>query len=122
MASEQQKAHCRKPLTPREVFEELVHQRLGWGYQLIVSNNNSLNTLNAATKGSGSLKRSTGLRPASDAPPEMYQLSQGRLFHTLSLNGDFINVLIYAPRYQCSSFLSLMLIVSFLFDSLKTYA
>lgn len=84
-----QRAIYKEPLTTKEVFRELISQRLAQGFQLIIlPNKDKNNTSNKFIK-----KRQTDSEHS-----EVYILSIGRLFHKISLCGNSITVTRYTPR------------------------
>ncbi|KAK6638354.1 hypothetical protein RUM44_008783 [Polyplax serrata] len=95
----QRRAVYKKPLTTKEVFKELVSQRLAQGFQLIVLPNSS-NSGNSNSQ-SKSLVRS---HSNVNEPSEEYLLSIGRIFHKISLSGSSITVTRYRPRHPYPPF------------------
>lgn len=93
----QQKAIYRPPLTTKEVFEELVSQRLAQGFQLIVRPYPRKKPTKHSVKYSvnSSVSR-TNVDKEKDK--QEYLLSIGRVFHKISLDGSTINVTRYRPR------------------------
>ncbi|XP_023323795.1 GATOR complex protein DEPDC5 [Eurytemora carolleeae] len=89
------------PLSTREVFTELISQRLSQNFQLIIIKNESLDKTDGnMTNPMNSSGRVTSLvrtfkKPAS----EEYWLSIGKIFHKLSLTGQMINVVRYSPKH-----------------------
>lgn len=90
----------RKPLTTMQVFKELLYQRLGQGFQLIVlskgsspSSQTDLGTSPRYTP--GGLIRAR----ARNVQCEEYLLSIGRIYHKLNLTGPTITVTRYRPRH-----------------------
>ncbi|EEB16663.1 DEP domain-containing protein, putative [Pediculus humanus corporis] len=96
----QHRAVYKKPLTTKEVFKELVSQRLAQGFQLIVLPN--LNKESQNTQGK-SLVRSHHATNNLE-PSEEYLLSIGRIFHKISLSGSSITVTRYRPRHPYPPF------------------
>lgn len=72
---QQQKLSFRRPLETKEVFLELISQRLSQGFQLIV------------------------LPHTYSTHSQEYLLSIGRIFHKIVLKGSTITVTGYRPRH-----------------------
>jgi len=70
----QAKATSRPPLETKQVFYELISQRLGQGFQLIILTN-------------------------KQQKDQEYLLSIGRIFHKIVLKGSTITVTGYRPRH-----------------------
>ncbi|KAL0272635.1 UNVERIFIED_CONTAM: hypothetical protein PYX00_005527 [Menopon gallinae] len=101
----QHRAIYKKPLTTREVFKELVSQRLAQGFQLIVlpsaAKPSQTMIMSAAQGNVVSLVRSP---PSAVEESEEYLLSIGRIFHKISLSGSSITVTRYRPRHPYPPF------------------
>jgi len=106
----------RQPLSTKEVFFELISQRLAQGFQLIIlpkeetietpiisgvlaNNMTSSFTGSSVSKARGSLVQTQH----SMKPSENYWLSIGRNFHHISLTGNTIDIIIYRPRHPYHS-------------------
>jgi hypothetical protein len=72
---QQQKASFRRPLETKEVFLELISQRLSQGFQVII------------------------LPHTYTSNSQEYMLSIGRIFHKIILKGSTITVTGYRPRH-----------------------
>lgn len=99
----QQKSIYRSPLTPNEVFQELVSQRLAQGFQLIIkSSPTSSKTEKTPPKFPPQFLNTSVSRSnvfvSNEKEKEEYFLSIGRVFHKISLDGSTINVTRYRPR------------------------
>nr|CAD7428224.1 unnamed protein product [Timema monikensis] len=105
----QRRAIYKKPLTTKEVFRELVSQRLAQGFQLIFVPKPGSNK-QAQTPGSAGNIPVSGIsslvmsRPRDIEPTEEYLLSIGRVFHKISLSGSEITVTRYRPRHPYPPF------------------
>nr|CAD7589464.1 unnamed protein product [Timema genevievae] len=105
----QRRAIYKKPLTTKEVFRELVSQRLAQGFQLIFVPKPGSNK-QAQTPGSAGNIPVSGIsslvmsRPRDIEPTEEYLLSIGRVFHKISLSGSAITVTRYRPRHPYPPF------------------
>ncbi|KAG5888099.1 hypothetical protein JTB14_021899 [Gonioctena quinquepunctata] len=99
----QQRSTYKRPLSTREVFKELVSQRLSQGFQLIqmVHSNINLNNFMAIPNPK---MRGTVMRKSPTENDESYFLSIGRLFHIISLSGNTISVTRYRPRHPYPGF------------------
>ncbi|XP_071550419.1 GATOR complex protein Iml1 isoform X2 [Panulirus ornatus] len=92
----------RKPLTTKQVFLELVSQRLAQGFQMIMLPEKIYTQAvdicgsNPRYSGVGSLMRT---RSCTDESFQEYRLSIGRIFHKILLYGSTITVTIYRPRH-----------------------
>lgn len=91
----QQRAVYRRPLNTKEVFVELVSQRLAQGFQLVIR---SQAERAAAKTPSSTLMR--GVHQVETEASEEYLLSIGRIFHRIKLTGSTITVTRYRPRYR----------------------
>lgn len=95
----QQRAVYRRPLNTKEVFVELVSQRLAQGFQLVVRSQTE--------KASQKVPSSTLTRGATNTADletfEEYLLSIGRIFHRIKLQGSTITVTRYRPRHPYPS-------------------
>jgi len=103
----------KQPLTTREVFLELISQRLSQGFQLIISpkeepaeitstpNSALPNQMSTSFSGSSVPKTRGSLVQSQNSPKptESSWLSIGRNFHHLSLTGNTIDIIIYRPRH-----------------------
>lgn len=96
----QQRAVYRRPLNTKEVFVELVSQRLAQGFQLVVR---SQSERNAATKVPSCTLISRGTSVSDTEAYEEYLLSIGRIFHRIKLTGSTITVTRYRPRHPYPS-------------------
>ena len=92
-----------RTMTPSQVFDELVSQRLAQGFQLCVDQEPyiddpiSLNIGNSPKFGGvGSLLRS---RSAQEENTQEYKLSIGRVYHKIKRSGFSIAISIYRPRH-----------------------
>ncbi|ODM94660.1 DEP domain-containing protein 5 [Orchesella cincta] len=94
----QQRAVYRRPLNTKEVFVELVSQRLAQGFQLVIRSQ----TERCIPKmQSSTLMRSVSHLNTSDVETsEEYLLSIGRIFHRIKLLGSTITVTRYRPRNE----------------------
>jgi len=105
-------------LTTREVFLELVGQRLSQGFQLIINPKDDLleivkNTSSKHTQNQNSTisnlslflgsKSVVNIGSLSQNSTEHFWLSIGKNFHHLSLTGSTIDVVIYRPRHPYPS-------------------
>ncbi|XP_063239930.1 GATOR complex protein Iml1 isoform X2 [Bacillus rossius redtenbacheri] len=103
------RAIYRKPLTTKEVFRELVSQRLAQGFQLILLPKRGPPP-QPQTPGSACHVMPGGVgsrvlsRPRDVEASEEYFLSIGRVFHKISLNGSAITVTRYRPRHPYPPF------------------
>ncbi|XP_052240462.1 GATOR complex protein Iml1-like isoform X2 [Dreissena polymorpha] len=108
--SDDEKYYRKKPLSAKQVFCEMISQRLSQGFQLIkmMRNTGSSLTLVANTSqrvvpgSSPQVSHMSGLkrcRPREETAEEVY-LSIGRIFHKLSRTGSEITVTRYRPRHQ----------------------
>jgi hypothetical protein len=91
-----QRAVYRRPLTTREVFAELVSQRLAQGFQTVIRTKNEKPVLKQQFS-------SSFIRPISVTEQEVEEehfMSIGRIFHRLSLSESTINVTRFRPRYS----------------------
>ncbi|CAG7725373.1 unnamed protein product [Allacma fusca] len=92
----QQRAVYRTPLTTKQVFFEIVSQRLAQGFQLIVRPKEEKiekTLLNSSIVKSNTVQDDT----------EEYLLSIGRIFHRITLTGSTIFVIRYRPRHPYPS-------------------
>ncbi|XP_013383589.1 GATOR complex protein DEPDC5 [Lingula anatina] len=91
----------KRPMTTMEVFKELIYQRFGQGFQVIVGpknsspNNQSDLSTSPMYKGTASLIRARSRTIQS----EEYRLSIGRIYHKVNLTGPEITVVRYRPRH-----------------------
>lgn len=111
--TEDEKYYRKQPLSTKEVFKELISQRLAQGFQLItMPKATSVPQILGASQGShryilGSspvVTHTSGLmraRPREEQTEEVY-LSIGRIFHKLTLSGPTITVTRYRPRHPNS--------------------
>ncbi|PVD31681.1 hypothetical protein C0Q70_07099 [Pomacea canaliculata] len=95
------KFYRRPPLTTHEVFRELISQRLGQGFQLIVSKKNGKKSDTPSVAKSQQFQHVTGMMQArqKEDSEEEYYLSIGRIFHNLHLKGSTITVTKSWPRH-----------------------
>lgn len=89
----QQRAVYRRPLTTKEVFMELVSQRLAQGFQLVIRN--QMERSDSKTQSSTLVR---GGNAIDFETSEEYLLSIGRIFHRIKLLGSTITVTRYRPR------------------------
>jgi len=103
----------KQPLSTKEVFLELISQRLAQGFQMIISpkedpadfsstpNSVSVNAMTSSFSGSSIPKNRASLVQSqrSTKTSENFWLSIGRNFHHLSLTGNTIDIIIYRPRH-----------------------
>jgi len=96
----QQRVVYRRPLTTREVFSELVSQRLAQGFQLIVQPKCEKSEKGTPKPVNPSLVRSNTLVSSrvEETDTEECFLSIGRVFHKITLEGSTIVVTRYRPR------------------------
>lgn len=87
-----QRAIYRRPLTTKEVFFELVSQRLAQGFQTVIRPKHEKPPI----KQQSSFLRLNIL--GIDDETEEYFLSIGRIFHQISLSSSTITVTRYRPR------------------------
>ncbi|XP_021953845.1 GATOR complex protein Iml1 isoform X3 [Folsomia candida] len=88
-----QRAIYRRPLTTKEVFFELVSQRLAQGFQTVIRPKHEKPPI----KQQSSFLRLNIL--GIDDETEEYFLSIGRIFHQISLSSSTITVTRYRPRH-----------------------
>ncbi|XP_069135041.1 LOW QUALITY PROTEIN: GATOR complex protein Iml1-like [Argopecten irradians] len=91
----------RKNLTSKQVFKELVSQRLSQGFQVIVNNSQRSKAQQVALGSSPQYQHTVGLiraRPRTEQSEECY-LSIGRIFHKVAVMGPDITVTRYSPRH-----------------------
>ena len=88
----QQRAVYRQPLTTRQVFLEIVSQRLAQGFQLIIRPKDE------KAEKTSVINSSIIKSNATQDETEEYLLSIGRIFHRISLSGSTITVTRYWPR------------------------
>ena len=93
-------------LTTREVFMELICQRLSQGFQLIISkdgmsatSSKSIGTNMTSLSLFGSNKSSVAISNLNQTVSESFWLSIGKNFHHISLTGNKIDVIIYRPKH-----------------------
>lgn len=102
-------------LTTREVFLELICQRLSQGFQLIINQNDELSEMVKSVSSGSQPQNQTStisnlsmflgsksvVNPSSvnKASTEHFWLSIGKNFHHISLTGNTIDVVIYRPRH-----------------------
>jgi hypothetical protein len=91
----QQRVVYRRPLTTREVFSELVSQRLAQGFQLIVQPKREKTEKSTNPP---HIRSSTYVQEGTEAASEEYFLSIGRVFHKITLDGSTIVVTRFRPR------------------------
>ena len=99
------RSSLQKPaLTTREVFMELICQRLSQGFQLIISKDGvsgtaskSVGTNVSSLSLFGSNKSSATINNLNQT--ESFWLSIGKNFHHISLTGNKIDVIIYKPKH-----------------------
>ncbi|XP_052798952.1 GATOR complex protein Iml1-like isoform X2 [Mya arenaria] len=110
--SEDERYYRKTPLTTKQVFNEMISQRLAQGFQLInmlkyhgpsqqVAGQGSLPhryILGSSPQVSSSMTGLRRARPREEHREEIY-LSIGRIFHKLSLEGLTITVTRYRPRH-----------------------
>jgi len=103
----------KQPLSTKEVFLELISQRLSQGFQLIISPKEDpadpastplsaiSNPMSTSFSGSSIPKPRGSLvqYQNSTKTSESFWLSIGRNFHHLSLTGNTIDIIIYRPRH-----------------------
>ncbi|KAL8624692.1 hypothetical protein ACOMHN_038238 [Nucella lapillus] len=92
----------RAPLTTAEVFRELVSQRLGQGFQWILTKKpQKTEVAPSSTALQPQYQHTKGLNRARhhSEPEEEYYLSIGRIFHKVKLKGATITVTRYWPRH-----------------------
>ncbi|XP_073982946.1 GATOR complex protein Iml1 isoform X2 [Rhodnius prolixus] len=94
----QQRVIYRKPLQTREVFQELISQRLSQGFQLIVEE------VNNQTPSTSQNSIVAGTKAPESQQTEEYKLSIGRIFHRIALTGSEIRVTRYRPRHPYPPF------------------
>ncbi|XP_053383864.1 GATOR complex protein Iml1-like [Mercenaria mercenaria] len=111
--TEDEKYYRKQPLSTKEVFKELISQRLAQGFQLITmlkpsSGPQILGSTQANPRyilgSSPQISHMSGLiraRPREEQDEEVY-LSIGRIFHKLTLSGPTITVTRYRPRHPNS--------------------
>lgn len=87
-----QRVIYRPPLTTKEVFSELVSQRLAQGFQSVIRPK----LVKTPTKQQSSLMRLNSAGVLDNV--EDYFLSIGRIFHQISLCSSTITVTRYRPR------------------------
>ena len=114
-------------LTTREVFIELVCQRLSQNFQLIINKKDEMSEVARSSSKAASAKGSAKSQPGNQnstitnlslflgsksavnlgslnkPSSEHYWLSIGKNFHHLSLTGNSIDVVIYRPRHPYPS-------------------
>ncbi|KAK9511936.1 hypothetical protein O3M35_000495 [Rhynocoris fuscipes] len=95
----QQRIIYRKPLQTREVFQELISQRLSQGFQIIVEEPNSQTNQNASQS-----SIVAGSKSLESQHTKEYKLSIGRIFHRIALTGSEIRVTRYRPRHPYPPF------------------
>ncbi|XP_060075901.1 GATOR complex protein Iml1-like isoform X2 [Ylistrum balloti] len=91
----------RKNLTSKQVFKELVSQRLSQGFQVIVNKSPSSKSQQVSLGSSPQYQHTVGLiraRARTEQSEECY-LSIGRIFHKVSVTGPEITVTRYSPRH-----------------------
>ena len=101
------RSSLQKPaLTTREVFMELICQRLSQGFQLIISKDGMSATTSKSIGNNmsslslfGSNKSSVAISNLNQTVSESFWLSIGKNFHHLSLTGNKIDVIIYRPKH-----------------------
>jgi len=103
------------PLTTREVFLELISQRLAHGFQLIIlpkdDNGHDLGVLSPGAIVPSVMNTSfiqnqkiSLVKPLlKQVHVEEFWLSIGRIFHHITLTGSVIKVMIYRPRHPYPS-------------------
>ncbi|XP_018898821.2 GATOR complex protein Iml1 isoform X2 [Bemisia tabaci] len=91
----QQRSSEKKSLSTKEVFYELVSQRLAQGFQLIIDSESHIPDRGSAV---------IGPRSNAVSPSVQFKLSIGRVFHRIVLNGSEIRVTRYRPRHPYSPF------------------
>ncbi|KAK6967840.1 DEP domain-containing protein 5 [Biomphalaria glabrata] len=87
----------RHPLTNRQVFLELISQRLGEGFQ-IITKKKSRNPPDSK-ESSAQSPSSQFMRTLARDPKEEYYMSIGRIYHRLTLSGQTIKVMRFWPRH-----------------------
>jgi len=90
-----QRAVYRRPLTTREVYAELVSQRLAQGFQNVIRCSPEKNV--AKIHLTSSIMRSNS--NSQQEFEEEHFMSIGRIFHRISLSESTIKVTLYRPRY-----------------------
>ncbi|CAL8081295.1 unnamed protein product [Orchesella dallaii] len=97
----QQRAVYRRPLNTKEVFVELVSQRLAQGFQLVIRSQTERSTpkMQSSTLMRSVSHTNTTVKETS----EEYLLSIGRIFHRIKLLGSTITVTRYRPRHPYPS-------------------
>ena len=94
----QQRVVYRRPLTTKEVFSELVSQRLAQGFQLIVQPKGEKPEKGLANPVNPPLVRNNTYVTSKNTDSEECFLSIGRVFHKITLDGSTITVTRYRPR------------------------
>lgn len=110
--SEDEKYYRKQPLSNKEVFNELISQRIAQGFQVIllgksIATQQTINTSQAVVSQRSVMGTSpqvscmSGLRRARPRETQLEEvyLSIGRIFHKLSLCGSTITVTRYRPRH-----------------------
>uniref|UniRef100_T1J2N4 DEP domain-containing protein n=1 Tax=Strigamia maritima TaxID=126957 RepID=T1J2N4_STRMM len=88
-----------QPLATREVFDELVSQRLQQGFQQIVFQKQTLTVCQVTNSPQVSFVARSSLHQPEVESNKEYFLSIGRIFHKVSLSGSTITVTCYRPRH-----------------------
>ncbi|XP_021373105.1 DEP domain-containing protein 5-like isoform X1 [Mizuhopecten yessoensis] len=99
--STDEKYFKRKNLTSKQVFKELVSQRLSQGFQVIVNKTPRSKAHQVSLGSSPQYQHTVGLiraRPRTEQSEECY-LSIGRIFHKVTVLASDITVTRYSPRH-----------------------
>lgn len=89
----------KQPLTARDVFRELVSQRLSQGFQAIITPKKQTPSAIDDDKSSRILTTPLKKKPVSSDRHAEQLLSIGRIFHRITMNESSITVTRYRPRH-----------------------
>jgi len=87
------------PLSTREVYLELISQRLAQNFQLIVQPKEESSDRQEANLMAVSAQRNSLVRHYKKPPAEIFWLSIGKIFHKITLTGQMINVVRHSPKH-----------------------